>query len=584
MRSVGLGVMAALMLALAGACKQSSSPGAKPGDAPRSPALETAARLHWLGIKNLAADTNAAHFLSIWTLPETTRLENQTLDKLAAALASTLSPTNARPAAAVPRSPLAPAAAAAPPPPLLSASATLIRPLLTDLVEQEFYLEIGSITNQPGELVMAVRLGNERASAWETNLTAVFDSLLGAHSAGTNTGRVWTLSSTNHHAPVAAGAEPGSPLPTASDAESIHLERAGQWTVVGLARGSGGLLSNALARIERQGAPCAATTTNFWLDTAFDLPAVSRALAVGWRLPANWPKVLVTVLGEGENVRTRGGLEFPQPVQVELDDWNIPTNLVHDPLIGFSAVRGVSGLLKSLPLWREWKLETAPNQIFTWSQAGMPVLEYAAAAWPDASNVVRQLSPKLQNELNPWLASSTMGRLTNAAHFNGLVWENAPFITPQIRSYADQNGQFVFAGLIPIVRTNLPPPDDLLREVTSNTNWLGYAWEMTGPKLEQDLYISQLARLIFRKAQLPPESASLQWLKGAAPKLGNCVTVASRNGADRLSFTRKSSLGFDAVELHLLADWLESPQFPVGLHTTLAPGPPAAAFKAGAVR
>ncbi len=162
--------------------------------------------------------------------------------------------------------------------------------------------------------------------------------------------------------------------------------------------------------------------------------------------------------------------------------------------------------------------------------------------------------------------------------------ESAPFITPQVRSYADQNGQFVFAGLIPIVRTNLPPPDDLLREVTSNTNWLGYAWEMTGPKLEQDLYISQLARLIFRKAQLPPESASLQWLKGAAPKLGNCVTVVSRNGADRLSFTRKSSLGFDAVELHLLADWLESPQFPVGLHTTLAPGPPAPAFRAGVAR
>ena len=32
--------------------------------------------------------------------------------------------------------------------------------------------------------------------------------------------------------------------------------------------------------------------------------------------------------------------------------------------------------------------------------------------------------------------------------------------------------------------------------------------------------------------------------------------------------------GEDAVELHLLADWLESPQFPRGIHTTVARGMP----------
>jgi hypothetical protein len=39
----------------------------------------------------------------------------------------------------------------------------------------------------------------------------------------------------------------------------------------------------------------------------------------------------------------------------------------------------------------------------------------------------------------------------------------------------------------------------------------------------------------------------------------------------RLVFTRTSTVGFTALELHLLADWMESPQFPRGLHTLLAP-------------
>jgi hypothetical protein len=45
----------------------------------------------------------------------------------------------------------------------------------------------------------------------------------------------------------------------------------------------------------------------------------------------------------------------------------------------------------------------------------------------------------------------------------------------------------------------------------------------------------------------------------------------ARTGPAQLDFTRQSTVGFNALELHLLADWLESPQFPHGLHTFLAP-------------
>lgn len=73
------------MLTLACGCKKSDStvpgPGAEPQPKTQGATIETVGRLHWLGKKKLAADTNAVHFLSIWNLPEGARLQEETLDK-----------------------------------------------------------------------------------------------------------------------------------------------------------------------------------------------------------------------------------------------------------------------------------------------------------------------------------------------------------------------------------------------------------------------------------------------------------------------------------------------------------------------
>ena len=66
-------------------------------------------------------------------------------------------------------------------------------------------------------------------------------------------------------------------------------------------------------------------------------------------------------------------------------------------------------------------------------------------------------------------------------------------------------------------------------------------------------------------------AASTAWLKAAEQLLGETTTFVTRENPQRLVLERHSTLGFTALELHLLADWLESPQFPHGLHTLLAP-------------
>src|SRR6516165_9585401 len=90
-RSVGCGLLAGLWLIAVGGCRKSSSSEASAGTEtvsaqPKSLAPETVARVHWLGKKQLEGETNAAFFMSIWDLPESTKLEAQTLDKLALAL------------------------------------------------------------------------------------------------------------------------------------------------------------------------------------------------------------------------------------------------------------------------------------------------------------------------------------------------------------------------------------------------------------------------------------------------------------------------------------------------------------------
>src|SRR5258708_4284831 len=82
MRRFGLGLAAMAALAMGGGCKKSA-----PAPVPAAAlSAETVARVHWLGKKRMAAQTNAAYLIALWNLPESAKLETQTLDRLALAL------------------------------------------------------------------------------------------------------------------------------------------------------------------------------------------------------------------------------------------------------------------------------------------------------------------------------------------------------------------------------------------------------------------------------------------------------------------------------------------------------------------
>ena len=114
---------------------------------------DTVARIHWIGADQIARDTSASNLVAIGKLPETARLQAQTLDKLATApwrLLRQAPDTNA---------------------------AALLRPLLEDVLHRECYFEARQHAGEPAQIVFAIRLDDRRAALWRTNLAAVFESL-----------------------------------------------------------------------------------------------------------------------------------------------------------------------------------------------------------------------------------------------------------------------------------------------------------------------------------------------------------------------------------------------------------------------
>ena len=551
LRRVAFGLLAGLWLCAVGGCRKSSQEAASsspetPPTGSKAAVPETVARLHWLGKKRLEGETNAAFFMSIWDMPESAKLEAQTLDKLALALASSLTGTT-NPASIT-----------------NSSVVSMVRPLLEDLLKEESYLEIRSATNQPGELALAIRLNQDRAGVWETNLARAFDQLASS-TVGTNLpdSHAWQRDFDDQ---------------TSKIKNRLYLGRVGTWTVVTLTRSKNGqwappatLLDDLSSRIQQNQPPFGTATTNFWVDADLDLRKASLAMACDWALPSAIPRILLTVVGDGLNVRTRAELAFPKPLGLKFEPWNIPTNLVHDPLVSFSAVNGVQPLFAKFVPWTELNVGSPPNQLFLWGLQGAAVETYFAAPWLDASNAVYALSGRLIERCNPWLATSRFGELQRATNYTGLSWGGFPFLAPFLKSLAWDGNGFGFGGLGPESPLTNPAPEGLIHEVVAHTNLVYYDWEVTGPRIQAGIYTSQLLRVMLQKPQLPEKSLGMLWLKSLCSKLGNCVTQITLSDSTRLDFVRKGQIGFTAAELQLLADWLESPDFPTGIHSLAAP-------------
>ena len=509
-------LLVALLLAFSMGCQKSKSPVVL---TPTVLSPDTIASVHWLGKRRLGYEATAFYFMRVWNLSPTAKLERQTIDRL------TTVPERFFPGNSLPP----------------GMSSAFMLPLVYDLEQEESYLEIQAATNSQPVFVLALRLTDDgQAGRWFTNLAAVLQSTVGSRALIDPTGQGWSLQASN---------------------ALVQLARVGDWTLVGIAPDKNPLLADMAARIQRDGVPFVSGGTNLWLEANLDLQRLAQVFPAFDSRLSSLGHLNLTLSGDGGNVVTRGKLTFAKPFQKPLEPWHLPVDLMHEPLAGFTAMRGVQSWLAAWPLWRDAQIGAAPDQLFVWSLAGSPYQVYLAAPMPGSE--VSALTSHLLEKGNSWLAANGYINFDRAADANGVTWGNLPGIKPFIKSAGNDPDGWLFAGLLPDTNNAAtPPPAGMIQDVLRRTNLVYYDWEVTGPRLQPDLQLTQTARQVLRHPQLSLDSASLNWLALLIPRLGTSATVISRTAPDQLTFYRRSTLGFTALELHLLAGWLESPQFP----------------------
>lgn len=500
-----------------------------------APVSRRLARIYFAGAAQLAADTNTAKFKEIGALPATLELRQQILAKLAR-LPNDLF-NDRLDTAHIDRS-------------------ALFRPLWEDAWNAEWLVEWQQHATNQFEWTLAIRLNGERSQLWSTNLWQIMTVWHAGALQSCQNGDAAGWEIKKHHAP-----------------NYFRFLRSGDWCIIGLGQDQLPTQMQMLEQVRKSGKPYADLGKN-WLEVDADLERLAnwfRSRGFFAWAPAHLPQAHLTSFNKDENVRSQLLLRYATAQSWPTERWQIPTPILRDPLASFTAVQGARSWLATCQWLQPLGIASWPNQLYAWSYQGLPFQSFAAAPIADSTNVVNTLAGTLPAFLTAYWPAATMGEIKPSTNRLELSWQGLPFVIPFLRPVKSTGGEFLVAGFFPPMPSTNPPPADLLLQVTSRTNLLYYGWEITQERLDHWRAMSQLYSILTTptgKTARPPATATPRlvtdpWLMAVAPKLGNTVTEIAVTSPNELTLTRKSDLGFNGLEIVLLARWFENPGFPL---------------------
>lgn len=492
-------------------------------------------RSHFCGTDQLLRDANAIPWVSLGETPPSEALWRQTREKLSTVPHRLVGARSG----------------------ITNDFAGVFEELISDMLRAESLFEISGESNRITDCVLAVRLPEARAEYWHTNLLTIGEAWTGVRAeALPDATRGWNL---------------------LVESRQLRLTRFGDWTVLGWGQGELPLQREYLLRIRQDGRPIQ-SLTNVWADILLDcrnLPRSgdSRLLlnVVGDKLES----ARLSAIGRGGDLRVNCDLILREPLALQHEPWQIPTNLIHEPIVGFTGARSVSNMLTSLRNVTIPSVGTLPNQVFVWAGAEYPVQTMMAAPMLDPDEFMRSLAQQFIERFNPMLQSNNAGALsllTNADGVQSLRWiDIPPWIRPFVSVSSDAGLEFIIAGTYPNwLGSNVPP--SLLDYFHSRTNLVFYDWEITSLRVQSWRALINVIRHLFEQPRLAPQTASVNWLNSISNRLGNTITEVTHADSRRLVLKRQGPLGLNGLELVGLAHWLESTNFP--LNWVSQPGKP----------
>jgi hypothetical protein len=470
------------------------------------------ARIHFAGAEKISADTNSAAFTNEFCSAEAKALESQTLDKLSHFPSNWL------------KEKIAPGA---------GDGAAQWRPLLDDLMKSEWIFEMRDTAGGTPEGALAVRLSADRAALWQNNLQSVLES--------------WTKISAQK---IPDGWELKKHLPP----NLVRATYQSGWLVIGCGQNELPLSDEIFRPFLNSSSQPA---ENSWLSVNLDWPRLAQIFPALQKF--DLPKIQMEVAGRDKNLRFNGKLNLSQPLP-PLAQWRMPTNTIHQPLVSFTAVRGVTPWLEKQGWAQPYLISPMPDQFFVWVQPQISFQTFGAAPVSDAKAALVELGAKLEAH-KPAAQSAFLMPVTTEMTNNEIRWRGVPFASPSMQAVREKSGDFLLGGFFPNAGRPQPLPRELFAQLNT-PNLVYYHWEITSQRQKLALQISQLLLMLTDHKQFAANSVAGKWVNEIAPTLGSTVTEATETGPNEVTFTRKAPGGFTALELLALGSWLEAPNFP----------------------
>jgi hypothetical protein len=480
------------------------------------------AEVHFVGAKQAAADPQGTTLKKVGAMAESKALLNHLFNRVSEApaiLGQGIISSNAA-----------------------AATRPVLNTMAKELWDNEFALILQGAEKIPTDYTLAVRLDPNRLGVWRTNIAAI---------AG-----LWNLGTIRQG--TAAGLltmEVGDPISPVR----LRWVESGDWGLLGVGTPSLPGLAKMLQTVGAGQRPVP-ELSGTWLEASIDLQTLAPSINLPTDFP--WPHLDIQFRGDGENVRSSGTLTFPEDVTGPLEAWQVPTNIVTEPLITFSAARGIAPLLEKVQLLKNLGLAPAPNRLFTWGLQASAGQVFMAFPMPGLTNQLPKIAQQAPDLIPSAFSPSGKPDVFYDSTNHTIVWRGTvPIIVPSFQSMTGPGGEYAVAGLFPSFPVS-PPPAELLNQLAA-TNLIHYSWEITEHRIKQWLMLTQLGSVMSKTPQMSRAQPALPWLQAAAPLLGNSATEIVAESPRKWSFNRKSQIGLSGPELVLLARWIESVHFPL---------------------
>ena len=371
---------------------------------------------------------------------------------------------------------------------------------------------------------------------------------------------------------------------------SVRFGRAKGWAFLGSGKGAYDSLKKQIE--DGTGSLGAATDV---LRVEADLARVAKLAGLRAEPPgmvAQWPSVKVGIEPRNGRLRTVAQLQYADALDLKLDEWVLPEDVLRDPLVGFTAVQSADRWLGRLGFLSDLGVKEWPRQMFLWSMAGPPWLQFMSAPTEHPTNLMAHVALTLPVRVVTnmmWQGQVFSLRTTNQATRVELL--GLPYFQPFLEARRQGERDMIHGGLFPVNVRRTGAPDGLLAQVRGRTNLLAYDWETTGTqvvlpdagpngtrgmvtnvvgRLIQFKELYQFGMLMMNKSggELPTDAQGniqtpgSRWVDAVAPLLGDTISEVTVTGAKQLTLTRSSQVGFNALELTYLLRWAVNPGFP----------------------